>query len=237
MILELENVNSFYGQSHILFDMSFNVGEGEIVSVLGRNGVGKSTTLKSIIGLLNPKERAKVTGSIKFDGVELVGMPSFRIAREHIAYVPQGRRIFPTCTVRENLLIADRKGYNGSHIWTLDKVYGLFPRLKEREHSQGRNLSGGEQQMLAIARGLMQNPRLLLLDESTEGLAPAVVNELSDILKELQKEGITLLLVEQNIRFALSCCTRCYIMEKGSIVYSSPDKNIPKDILAQYLGV
>ena len=237
MILELRDVNSFYGESHILFDVSFDVGEGEIVSVLGRNGVGKSTTLKSIIGLLNPKERSSVKGSIKFDGKELVGMPSYRISRQNIAYVPQGRRIFPTCTVRENLVIADRKGLNGSHYWDMEKIYQLFPRLKEREHSMGRNLSGGEQQMLAIARGLMQNPRLLLLDEITEGLAPVIVNELTEILQELKKQDITILLAEQNINFALSSCNRCYIMEKGTIVYKSEGPSVPDDIKEKYLGV
>lgn len=237
MIIELENVNSFYGSSHILFDVGLNIKEGEVVSLLGRNGVGKSTTLKSIMGLLNPRERSSVKGSIRLEGKELVGMPSYKIAQQHMAYVPQGRMIFPTCTVKENLLIAERKGADGSSQWNLDKVYELFPRLRERETFMGRSLSGGEQQMLAIARGLMQNPKVLLLDEITEGLAPVVVNELKDIIRSLSKEKVTILLAEQNIKFALGCCDRCYIMEKGSIVYASEKNEIPADIVSKYLGV
>ena len=237
MLLELQNVNSFYGNSHILFDTTFSVGEGEIVAVLGRNGVGKSTTIKSIIGLLNPKNKSSVTGSIKYDGIELIGMQSYKIVQKGISYVPQGRRIFPTCTVKENLLISERKGVDGSKNWNLEKVYSLFPRLKEREDFMGKSLSGGEQQMLAIARGLMQNPRLLLLDEITEGLSPIVVNELKEVFKELAKEDITILLAEQNIKFAIGCCSRAYIMEKGEIVYGSDNNEIPKDIIAKYLGV
>ena len=172
MILQLNGVNAFYGASQILFGVNVEVEEADSVCVLGRNGVGKSTMMKSIVGNLNPKEKSLVTGSIRYCGDELVGLPAYRIARKGIAYVPQGRHIFPTLTTRENLMMAERKAQAGENAWNLERVYELFPRLKERESFLGGRLSGGEQQMLTIARGLMQNPRLLLLDEITEGLAP-----------------------------------------------------------------
>ena len=209
MMLELKNVNSFYGESHIVFDMNLSVEEGASVCILGRNGVGKSTTMKSIVGLLNPKNGCSVNGRL--------GM----------AYVPQGRHIFPTLTTKENLLIAERKGVDGSDHWNLDTVYELFPRLKERENSLGSKLSGGEQQMLTIARGLMQNPKMLLLDEITEGLAPSVV---------LQKSDVTVFLAEQSVKFALSISQYCYIIEKGTVVYSGRSDAIPKETFERYLG-
>lgn len=235
-MLELKNVNSYYGESHIIFDMNLSVEEASSTCILGRNGVGKSTTMKSIVGLLNPKSGCKVTGNILFDGTELVGKKSYKIARQGIAYVPQGRHIFPTLTTRENLIIAERKGVDGSDYWNLETVYELFPRLKEREKSLGGRLSGGEQQMLTIARGLMQNPKLLLMDEITEGLAPVVVRELVDIVKKLQESKVTVLLAEQSIKFALDISEYCYIIEKGAVVYKGKSDSIPQDVFEKYLG-
>lgn len=237
MILQLKDVNSFYGASQILFHVDFEVDEADSVCVLGRNGVGKSTMMKSIVGNLNPKDKSLVTGTISYCGKNLVGMPPYKIARQGIAYVPQGRHIFPTLTTKENLLIAERKAGPGTESWNLERIYGLFPRLKEREGFLGGRLSGGEQQMLTIARGLMQNPRLLLLDEITEGLAPIVVNELGEIIASLREQKVTILLAEQNVKFALSASRKCYIMEKGHIVYSGLTAEIPEDILKQYLGL
>lgn len=237
MILELKDIRSFYGSSQILFDLSLQVNEAEAVCVLGRNGVGKSTMMKSIVGLLNPKNKSRVEGSMDYCGKQLVGMPSYKIARLGIAYVPQGRHIFPSLSVKENLLIAERAGVDGKREWNVDRVYELFPRLKEREKFMGGRLSGGEQQMLTIARGLMQNPRLLLLDEITEGLAPIVVEELCDIIQRLREQNVTILLAEQNVNFALKCSNRCYIIEKGTIVHEDETATMPKEVLAQYLGL
>ena len=237
MILQLNGVNAFYGASQILFGVNVEVEEADSVCVLGRNGVGKSTMMKSIVGNLNPKEKSLVTGSIRYCGDELVGLPAYRIARKGIAYVPQGRHIFPTLTTRENLMMAERKAQAGENAWNLERVYELFPRLKERESFLGGRLSGGEQQMLTIARGLMQNPRLLLLDEITEGLAPIVVKELGEIIASLRRQNVTILLAEQNVNFALSASRKCYIMEKGHIAYGGLTAEIPKEMLNQYLGL
>ena len=237
MILQLNGVNAFYGASQILFGVNVEVEEADSVCVLGRNGVGKSTMMKSIVGNLNPKEKSLVTGSIRYCGDELVGLPAYRIARKGIAYVPQGRHIFPTLTTRENLMMAERKAQAGENAWNLERVYELFPRLKERESFLGGRLSGGEQQMLTIARGLMQNPRLLLLDEITEGLAPIVVKELGEIIASLRRQNVTILLAEQNVNFALSASRTCYIMEKGHIAYGGLTAEIPKEVLNQYLGL
>lgn len=237
MILQLNGVNAFYGASQILFGVNVEVEEADSVCVLGRNGVGKSTMMKSIVGNLNPKEKSLITGGIRYCGDELVGLPAYRIARKGIAYVPQGRHIFPTLTTRENLMMAERRAQAGENAWNLERVYGLFPRLKERESFLGGRLSGGEQQMLTIARGLMQNPRLLLLDEITEGLAPIVVKELGEIIASLRRQNVTILLAEQNVNFALSASRKCYIMEKGHIAYSGLTAEIPKEVLNQYLGL
>lgn len=236
-MLELKGVNSFYGDSHILFDVNMTINDGESVCLLGRNGVGKSTTIKSIGGLLNPDSKSHVDGSIQFAGKELVGVPPYRIARMHIAYVPQGRHIFPNLSVKENLIIAEKKGENGNKEWDIEKIYELFPRLKERENFLGRSLSGGEQQMLAISRGLMQNPQMILLDEIVEGLAPSVVNELVEIVNKLHEKGVTVLVAEQDFRFALECCSRCYIMEKGSIVFEGKSETVTSEVINKFLGI
>ncbi len=236
MILKLHDVNAYYGSSHILFDMDLEVEEGDSVCILGRNGVGKSTTLKSIMGLLNPKNHASVTGSIMFQGQELVKKPTYKISRAGVGYVPQGRQIFPTLSTKENLLLAAKAGPDGSRFWDLDKIYELFPSLKNRESVKGARLSGGEQQMLAIARGLMQNPKLLLLDEITEGLAPIVVDELVEVVERLRSYNVSILVAEQNVRFAMSVSRHCYIIEKGSVVYYGETAKIPPEIIEQYLG-
>jgi len=237
MILQLDNVNSFYDKSHILFDLSLNVEEENSICILGRNGVGKSTTMKTIMGMLNPKAHAHTEGKIVFNGEQINGLPSHKISKRGIAYVPQGRHIFPTLTTKENLLIAERSGVDGDKTWTIEKIYELFPRLKERENFKGGRLSGGEQQMLAVARGLMQNPKLLLLDEITEGLAPIIVQQLAEIVQELIRQKVSILLAEQSVKFALSVSKRCYIIEKGHIVYEGLTAEIPKETLSKYLGL
>ncbi len=236
-ILKLENIDAYYGESQILFGLELEVKKSESVCILGRNGVGKSTTMKSIMGQLNPKAHSRVTGSMKYLDRELVGLPSYQVSRAGIAYVPQGRHIFPTLTTKENLLIAERNGTDGKKEWTIERIYELFPRLKELENFKGGRLSGGEQQMLTVARGLMQNPDLLLLDEITEGLAPIVVEELGSVINELRKNGVTILLAEQNVNFALAVSNDCYIIEKGKVVYHGATKETPKDVFSRYLGL
>ncbi len=235
-ILKLENINAYYDKSHILFDLNLEVEEGNAVCILGRNSVGKSTTMKTIMGIMNPKNHNKTDGKVFLNGQDIVGLLSYQVAQKGIAYVPQGRHIFPTLSTKENLLIARKKGVNGGEYWTLDKIYALFPRLKERENSMGGKLSGGEQQMLAVARGLMQNPKLMLLDEITEGLAPIIVKQLADIVKELISQGVTILLAEQSVNFALEVAKKCYILEKGSVVHESRTADLSKETIAHYLG-
>ncbi len=237
MILELNNVQAYYDKSHILNGVTLHVDEGKSTCILGRNGVGKSTTMKTIIGMLNPKEGCRTEGSIKFEGQELVGLSSYKIARMGIAYVPQGRHIFPTLTTEENLRVAERKGIDGSTRWNLETVYDFFPRLKERRNSKGGKLSGGEQQMLAVARGLMQNPKLMLLDEITEGLAPIIVEQLGDMVNNLLKEDVTILIAEQNSKFATKVSTDCYILERGTVVHHEPTQQLTNETLHQYLGL
>lgn len=231
MILEVNKLNSSYGVSQILFGVSLQVDTSETVCVLGRNGVGKTTTLKTIIGMIKP-----LSGSIKFHDKELAGLPAYKVCRAGVSYIPQGRHIFPNLSTRENLLIAERKGKDPATQWTLEKIYKLFPVLKSRESFKGRSLSGGEQQMLTIARGLMQNPTLLLMDEITEGLAPIIVKELEEIVQELQKSGVSILVAEQNIKFAMAISSRCYILEKGQVVYNGKTQEVPRDIVLKYLG-
>lgn len=235
-ILALKNVNAYYDKSHILFGVNMEVNEGDAVCLLGRNGVGKSTSMKTIMGLINPKEHCKTEGNIIFNDKELVGCTSFQIAQLGIAYVPQGRHIFPSLSTRENLLMGKRKGVDGSTYWDINRIYELFPRLKERENSMGGKLSGGEQQMLAVARGLMQNPKLMLLDEITEGLAPIIVKQLAEIVTELVKRGVTILVAEQSVKFALSVSRDCYILEKGAVVHHEETAKLSDDTIQRYLG-
>ena len=210
-LLELSHVETYYGESHILFDVSLAVEAGEIVCLLGRNGAGKTTTVRSIIGLTPPR-----AGRITFDGRDLVGLAPFRIARLGIGFVPEDRRIFPNLTVHENLEVARRTWGNGG-AWTEERVFELFPILRERRRQPGGTLSGGEQQMLTIARTLMGNPEILLLDEPSEGLAPLVVEMLRQQLGRLKGSGLTIVLAEQNVRFVSELGDRVYILEKGMV--------------------
>ncbi|WP_442488121.1 ABC transporter ATP-binding protein [Halomonas litopenaei] len=210
-MLEIKDIHSYYGKSHVLEGVSLSVGEGELVTLLGRNGAGKTTTLKSIMGLVDTP-----AGSIELNGQSLLGQPPFRIARQGVALVPEHRGIFSILSVEENLQIAVRAGSR----WQMADIYRWFPRLEERRRNRGNALSGGEQQMLAIARALLNDPRILLLDEPTEGLAPVIVDEIVKILKAIREEGLSVLLVEQNLRVCEAVADRHYILEQGQIVYT-----------------
>ncbi|HYQ59928.1 MAG TPA: ABC transporter ATP-binding protein [Desulfatiglandales bacterium] len=212
MILEAEQIHTYYGTSHILFGISFEVREGESVCLLGRNGAGKTTTLKSIIGLTVPR-----SGKIRFKGQDIVGKPPYRIAQLGIGFVPDDRRIFPDLTVRQNILVA-RREREGSN-WNLDSVYNLFPKLQQLDTHMGTQLSGGEQQMLTVARTLMTNPDFLLLDEPGEGLAPLVIKTMEVQLGEIKKTGLNMLICEHNVGLALALSDRGYVMDKGAIHY------------------
>jgi branched-chain amino acid transport system ATP-binding protein len=234
MILEVSHIYTAYGLSQILFDVSLGVVEGEVISLLGRNGVGKTTTLRSIMGLTPPK-----SGSIKWKGEEIAGKATHQIARLGIGFVPEDRRIFADLTVWENLDVAIKTSSGRENSWTLDRVFELFPALQPIQTRRGGFLSGGEQQMLTIARTLMGNPHLLLLDEPSEGLAPIVVQQLGDQIKRLRQEGMTILLCEQNARFSLGLSDRLYILEKGTIKYEGTVQEFMKDesIGRAYLAV
>jgi branched-chain amino acid transport system ATP-binding protein len=234
MILEVNDIYTAYGLSQILFGVSLKVQEGEIISLLGRNGVGKTTTLRSIMGLTPPK-----SGSIKWRGEEIAGKPSYQISRLGIGFVPEDRRIFSDLTVWENLDVAIQTGRKKENVWTLERVFDLFPALKPIQSRKGGYLSGGEQQMLTIARTLMSNPDLLLLDEPSEGLAPLVVQQLGEQIAKLRREGMTILLCEQNQRFSLDLSDRLYILEKGTIKYEGTVQDFLKDekIGRTYLAV
>ena len=216
-MLEVRDIHSYYGKSHILHGVSLDLKEGELVCLLGRNGVGKSTTLKSIMGVVQPKR-----GSIRLGEKELIGRQPYEIARLGIGYVPEDRRIFRSLTVHENLLMGIKGGKQedtGKGGWTLERVYTLFPRLEERRNQQGGVLSGGEQQMLTVVRTLMGNPRVILIDEPTEGLAPLIVKDVLEMLSTVRKSGVTVLMVEQNFKAAIKIADRFYIMSKGQIVF------------------
>jgi branched-chain amino acid transport system ATP-binding protein len=234
MILEVNNIYTAYGLSQILFGVSLKVQEGEIISLLGRNGVGKTTTLRSIMGLTPPQ-----SGSIKWRGEEIAGKPTYEISRLGIGFVPEDRRIFSDLTVWENLDVAIQPGRKKENVWTLERVFDLFPALKPIQGRKGGYLSGGEQQMLTIARTLMSNPDLLLLDEPSEGLAPLVVQQLGEQIAKLRREGMTILLCEQNQRFSLDLSDRLYILEKGTIKYEGTVQDFLKDekIGRTYLAV
>jgi len=222
-MLELENVHAGYGQGNVLFGVSFRVDQGEVVSILGRNGAGKSTTLKSIMGLIPLAE-----GRITFLGRDLAGVATYRRSRLGIGYVPEDRRIFPELTVRENLEAARKLSTDGA-AWNLDRVFALFPALRAMERRYGGSLSGGEQQMLTIARTLLGNPRLLLLDEPSEGLAPIIVATLREQIRHLKAEGLTILLCEQNLAFARALADRVYIIDKGVLRFSGTFKELEEN--------
>jgi branched-chain amino acid transport system ATP-binding protein len=234
VILEVDNIYTAYGLSQILFGVSLKVQEGEVVSLLGRNGVGKTTTLRSIMGLTPPK-----SGSIQWRGEEIAGKMTYQISRLGIWFVPEDRRIFSDLTVWENLDVAAQPGRKRENVWKLERVFDLFPALKPIQTRKGGYLSGGEQQMLTIARTLMSNPDLLLLDEPSEGLAPLVVHQLGEQIAKLRQEGMTILLCEQNTRFSLDLSDRLYILEKGTIKYEGTVQDFLKDekIGRTYLAV
>jgi branched-chain amino acid transport system ATP-binding protein len=228
-VLQLDDVHTYYGASHVLQGISLTVHAGEIVSLLGRNGAGKTTTIRSVMGYVPPRR-----GRITLDGASLQSAPPHRIARLGIGLVPQGREIFPTLTVRENLEIAHR-----GHAWNLERVFALFPRLRALQERRGAHLSGGEQQMVAIARALMTNPRVLLLDEPSEGLAPLIVAEVARVLQTLRGQDSAILLVEQNLGLALKVADRVYIMSKGRIVHACTTVELAanRQVQRELLGV
>jgi branched-chain amino acid transport system ATP-binding protein len=218
--LEAESLNTFYGKSHILHDVGLTVAEGRITTLLGRNGAGKTTTLRSLVGLTPPR-----SGHVRVFGQDVTKLPTYRIAGLGVGYVPEGRRIFANLTVDENLQVPmERPGP-----WTIPRIYQLFPRLAERKQNRGRQLSGGEQEMLSIARALLLNPRLLILDEPSQGLAPLIVREVFRIVAQMRAEGISVLLVEQNVRVALDVADDAYVIENGQVVYSGSAAELGAD--------
>jgi branched-chain amino acid transport system ATP-binding protein len=231
-LLEIGDINTYYGDSHILTDLSFDVEQGTVVSLLGRNGVGKTTTLRSIMGLTPPR-----SGTIRFDGEEITELSPHDVLERGIAHVPEERVIFPNLTVKENLRVPKARGGSGGTRFDFGDIYDLFPRLSERESQLGNTLSGGEQQMLAIARGLLTNPELLMLDEPSEGLAPQIVADVQDVILRLAEEGITILLVEQNFQMAKACADRHYILDKGEIRYEGQLDSLSEDRRQKLLGV
>jgi branched-chain amino acid transport system ATP-binding protein len=230
-LLEVNALNSYYGDSHILFDVSLRVERNEVVALLGRNGAGKSTTLKSLMGVVMPR-----SGSILFDGAEVAGKKSHTIAQAGMQLVHEDRRIFGSLNVEENLVLA---GLTAENKWPLERIYDMFPRLKERRGSRGTDLSGGEQQMLAIARALVRDPKIILLDEPFEGLAPVIVRDLVKACRDLADAGQTIVLVEQNLAAALTLASRIYILNNGHIAHEGPAQEIKArpEILHRHLGI
>jgi branched-chain amino acid transport system ATP-binding protein len=230
-LLEVTNLNSYYGDSHILFDVSLRVEKNEVVALLGRNGAGKSTTLKSLMGVVTPR-----AGSVVFDGEELAGKKSHTIAQAGMQLVHEDRRIFGSLNVEENIVLA---GLTAKSKWPLARIYEMFPRLKERRGSRGTDLSGGEQQMLAIARALVRDPKIILLDEPFEGLAPVIVRDLMKACRNLAEAGQTIVLVEQNLAATLALAKRVYIINNGHVVHEGPAQEIKDkpEILHRHLGV
>jgi branched-chain amino acid transport system ATP-binding protein len=231
-MLAVENVNAYYGDSHILHGVSFAVREGEVICLLGRNGAGKTTTILTIMGYLKPRP-----GRIRYRDRDIAALPPYAVARLGFGFVPQERGIFPSLTVRENLTVFARAG--GDRRWTLERIFELFPSLRARERNLGFQLSGGEQQMLSIARALMLNPSLLLLDEPSEGLAPMIVEEIITVLNNLKREGLAVLLVEQNLRTALAVADRHHVMNKGEICFTGTSAELEGNdfVLRNYLSV
>lgn len=230
MILQVQDVHGYYGKSHILQGVSLQVDAGEVVTLLGRNGAGKTTTLKSIVGVVPPAQ-----GQVLFEGQVISGLPSYKIAARGVCLVPEHRGIFKLLSVEENLTMAARK----ESAWGLEEIYAIFPRLKERRKNGGGQLSGGEQQMLAIARALMTHPRVLMLDEPVEGLAPVIVDEIVAQIKQIKSTGMSIILVEQNLEVCTQLADRHYIVEQGRIVYSGSNAEFLADegVKDRYLGV
>ncbi|MEX0850722.1 MAG: ABC transporter ATP-binding protein [Gaiellaceae bacterium] len=231
VLLEVEGLNAYYSSAHVLLDVTFSVGH-ESVAIVGRNGMGKTTLCAAIMGLSPPR----TSGSVRFEGAELMGKPSYKIARAGIGYVPQGRRLFPSLTVDEHLKISARNSDGG---WNMERVYGVFPRLAERKRNGGAELSGGEQQMLAIGRALLGNPKLLIMDEPSEGLAPTIVDTMVETFKELAEEGLAILLIEQKLDVATSLASRQLVMVGGEIALETTAAELERDTEMQrrFLGV
>ena len=238
MLLQVKDLNTYYGESHALQNMSVDVDQGEIVALLGRNGMGKSTTLKSIMGLVKPK-----SGTVFFQGKDITSYPPYKTAKAGIGYVPEERRIFPNLSVLDNLKMGIKHGAGaktvGGNRWTIERIFEHFPYMKGRTHQKGALLSGGEQQMLAIGRTLMGNPDLLLVDEPTEGLAPITVKEVRDILMQINESGVSILLVEHNLKVAMSLADRVYLMGKAHLGFTGTKAELEArpDIRAKYLEV
>ena len=230
-LLEVKGLNSYYGDSHILFDLNLRVEKNEVVALIGRNGAGKSTTLKSLMGVVTPRH-----GQILLDGQDVAGRKAHTIAQAGMQLVPEDRRIFGSLNVEENIILASLTADNK---WPLERIYAMFPRLKERRTSRGTDLSGGEQQMLAIARALVRDPKIILLDEPFEGLAPVIVRDLMKACRDLAAAGQTIVLVEQNLAATLALASRIYIINNGHIVHEGPSAEIKADpgVLQRYLGV
>jgi branched-chain amino acid transport system ATP-binding protein len=231
-ILEVQDIHTYYGDAYVLQGLSLQLEQGQILGLLGRNGVGKTTLVNSIVGFTPPRR-----GKIVFKGVDITSSPSFETVRSGMGLVPQGRRVFPTLSVEENLLVAERS--TERHGWNLERVYELFPRLRERREQRAKTLSGGEQQMLAIGRGLMTNPDCLIMDEPSEGLAPIIIQGLWEAIGKLKKEGLSILLVEQNASLALKLVDYVHVMSKGQVVYSArPEELWANDAIKHsYLGI
>jgi branched-chain amino acid transport system ATP-binding protein len=238
MLLQIRDLNTYYGASHVLQGISLDVAQGELVALLGRNGMGKSTTLKTAMGLVRAR-----SGTVTFDGREITGDAPYKVARAGIGYVPEERRIFPDLSVLDNLSLGIKGGKVANpgdpQVWTIDRIFHHFPRLQERKDQKGRFLSGGEQQLLAIGRSLMGNPRLLLVDEPTEGLAPLMVKEVRNVLYEINQAGVSILLVEHNLKVALSLAHRVYLMGKAHIGFKGTVQELKEDRAARekYLEV
>jgi branched-chain amino acid transport system ATP-binding protein len=232
MTLEVEGLETAYGRSQVLFGVSLVAREGEVATLLGRNGMGKTTTVRSIMGMVRAR-----AGTIRFGGKPLLGLPSYRVAQSGLGLVPEGRQVFPNLTVRENLVATARR--SGEKPWTLERVFALFPQLAARGGHLGSQLSGGEQQMLAIGRALMTNPRLLILDEATEGLAPLVCVEIYRAIERLKGEGLSLLVIDKDVRALTRVADRHYVLEKGRVVWSGSSAELASDVNAQhrYLGI
>lgn len=228
-MLELRNVETAYGASQVLFGVTLDVAASQVVSLLGRNGMGKTTTVKSIMGLCAPK-----AGEIRFDGKPVRGLPSYRIAKAGIGLVPEGRQVFPNLTVRENLVATATRG-----AWGLERVFDLFPQLKARQSNYGNQLSGGEQQMLAVGRALMTNPRLLILDEATEGLAPLIRQEIYRSIERLKTEGLSILVIDKDVGALARVADRHYVLEKGRVVWTGTSAELTgnRELQHRYLGV
>jgi branched-chain amino acid transport system ATP-binding protein len=233
-MLSVRGLETAYGVSQVLFGVSLDIAEGEVVTLLGRNGMGKSTTVLSIMGVVRAR-----AGEVRFGGATLSGLPSYRVAKAGLGLVPEGRQVFPNLTVRENLVATAANRRGASNAWTTERVYGLFPSLRERRRHLGNQLSGGEQQMLAIGRALMTNPRLLILDEATEGLAPLVRADIYQSLEQLKAEGLSILVIDKDVRALTRVADRHYVLEKGRVVWqgSSSELAASEDVQHRYLGI